>query len=886
MTDLVDTADLAPEPERIGPYRVARRLGHGGMGEVFLAWDERLGRRVALKRIRHGASTSRARERFRREAWAAARLSHPAVVQIYDLIEDATGDSIVLEYVEGRTLRALLAEGLPSFALALRLARDIAEGLAAAHAAGLVHRDLKAENVMVTPAGQAKILDFGLAKPMAEGGPGEGLTAQGALLGTFHAMSPEQARGSEVDARSDLFSFGVLLYEMLTGHSPFRGNDLLDTLQKVNAWHPPPVATLRPEIPGALSRLVDRLLAKHREERPASAAEVVLGLAALAAEPGVAEARGLPPERREERWDDRPTLVASAAALSAHGEGRVTGTGVLLTRARRLPALGLAVALAVLALTIAYLVRRSAPETLRVVVLAPQVPPGTEDLRLASSVLLTSALSTLAALDGVAPLDPAQAGPGLAASAPVPTAAARIAAADEVVTLFLETWGRQGARVALRRIQGRDGRVLWTGSFPVPAGSSDRDLRLLADALGVQLRRAYSDHPPRPDTPAPDVRDRDYAELLRIRERMDRGSADLEPELEKLEEIVRASPGFLEAHLQAAAVAKSLFDSTREAAYLERARLAARAAEELAPGDPRPLEARFRIALAGQRPDEAQEALAALEETVPGDPQLHVLSGLLAESRGDLEQAIADLTLACRSAPSWRNLFLLADLELRAGRTAEGRRHLEELLAVHPGNPWGMERLGNLELLEGDPGRAAEIFLEMIGLQPLRPYYTNLGLARSLLGRPGEAAEAYRQALALDPGHARVLLNLADAELAQGHESAASDLYRRALRRFDEVETAGALSARDRMDKAQCLVHLGRVRDAVELAQQALRESGDDPETFFAASLVYALAGDRASALVNAELALDKGVQPRWFTLPVFGALRNDPELSALLLRR
>jgi tetratricopeptide (TPR) repeat protein len=174
----------------------------------------------------------------------------------------------------------------------------------------------------------------------------------------------------------------------------------------------------------------------------------------------------------------------------------------------------------------------------------------------------------------------------------------------------------------------------------------------------------------------------------------------------------------------------------------------------------------------------------------------------------------------------------------------------------------------------------------MIRLQPLRPYYTNLGLARSLLGRPGEAAEAYRQALALDPGHARVLLNLADAELAQGHESAASDLYRRALRRFDEVETAGALSARDRMDKAQCLVHLGRVRDAVELAQQALRESGDDPETFFAASLVYALAGDRASALVNAELALDKGVQPRWFTLPVFGALRNDPELSALLLRR
>src|SRR6185295_5708 len=187
MAELRETEGLAPS--KIGPYRLARRLGEGGMGEVFLAWDERLGRRVAVKRILRGTPTPRDRERFFREARAAARLSHPSVVQVYDFVEDASGEAIVLEYVEGRTLRALLAEGVPPVGFAVRLAKEIAEGLAAAHAAGLVHRDLKAGNVLITRDGHAKIVDFGVAK-LSEA---EGLTIDGMVVGTAHAMSPEQA---------------------------------------------------------------------------------------------------------------------------------------------------------------------------------------------------------------------------------------------------------------------------------------------------------------------------------------------------------------------------------------------------------------------------------------------------------------------------------------------------------------------------------------------------------------------------------------------------------------------------------------------------------------------------------------------------------------------
>src|SRR6185436_10144084 len=202
MQDPEDQAPPPPEAGIIGSYRVEKRLGRGGMGEVFLAWDERLGRRVAIKRVRHGAELDRQGERLRREARVAARLSHPAVVHVYDLVEDGSGLAIVMEYVEGRTLAQRAGDGLPDPRLAVRLARDVAEGLAAAHAAGLVHRDLKAENVVVTMDGRAKILDFGLAKPVLALEGDESLTAHGAVIGTCHSMSPEQASGGDVDARS------------------------------------------------------------------------------------------------------------------------------------------------------------------------------------------------------------------------------------------------------------------------------------------------------------------------------------------------------------------------------------------------------------------------------------------------------------------------------------------------------------------------------------------------------------------------------------------------------------------------------------------------------------------------------------------------------------
>jgi tetratricopeptide (TPR) repeat protein len=620
------------EPSMIGPYRLARRLGRGGMGEVFLAWDERLGRRVAVKRILRDTPRPQDRERLSREARAAARLSHPAVVQVYDFVEDATGEAIVLEYVEGRTLRALIGESLPPIGLAMRLAREIAEGLAAAHTAGLVHRDLKSENVVVTREGHAKILDFGIAKIPES----EGLTAPGQVLGTARAMSPEQARGGEVDARSDLFSLGILLYELLTGVSPFHGINSLDELQRVISHVPPPVSSLRPEVPRALSGIVDRLLAKRREDRPRGAGEVARELAALSALPGLADdAPNLP-------HGSGSTLVEIPAGFAVPGAVQVPLTSPYQ---RRLPAVLLGVlVVAVLALSSVWLLRRGSPLPLRVAVLAPRIEPTGKGPDLMASGLLTATIDHLASLEGLAPLDPTQTD-----RAADPMEAARIAAADEVIALGLERQGVE-ARASLRRIAA-DGRVLWTASFPVPAGSGDRDLRLLGDALGVQLRRAYPDRRLRPGVPDLAVSDSGYAELLRIQSRIDQGTTDLRPELEKLDVIVRDSPRFLEGHLLLADVAQSLFTSKRQEADLARGLQAARVAAELAPGDPRPLEVRFKLALATGKSDDAEAALRDLSALTPGDPRLHALAGRLADRRGDLPRAIEELSEAARSAP-------------------------------------------------------------------------------------------------------------------------------------------------------------------------------------------------------------------------------------------
>lgn len=270
-------------PAYLGAYRIEGRIARGGMGEVLLGRDEGLDRPVAIKRLRpDGRWAPHRRERFRREARTAALLDHPAIVRVYDFLDLEDDLCLVMEFVEGPTLRRALRQGPLPLRLALEIAISLSDALSTAHHQGIVHRDLKTENVMLTEDSRVKIMDFGIAKRLLEGEAPRSRTQ--ALLGTCRAMAPEQALGDAVDPRSDLFSLGVLLYEMLTTVSPFEDkNDLLTLRRLIDEPHRSARA-LRPEIPRRLSGLIDRLLAKKPVHRPRQAADVVLELISIAFE--------------------------------------------------------------------------------------------------------------------------------------------------------------------------------------------------------------------------------------------------------------------------------------------------------------------------------------------------------------------------------------------------------------------------------------------------------------------------------------------------------------------------------------------------------------------------------------------------------------------------
>jgi hypothetical protein len=266
---------------RVGPFEILGLLGSGGMGEVYRARDVRLGRQVAVKVLPAGLSGDRERLiRFAHEARSASALSHPHIVVIYEVGQAGTLPFIAMELIEGETLRAILERGPLAFRKAAGIGFQIADGLAKAHSAGIVHRDLKPENVMVNREGYAKILDFGLAK-LAGAGPGAGpasMTATGFVLGTAGYMSPEQASGGAVDFRSDQFSLGLILYEMVTGRRAFSRSTAVQTLSAIIQDDPEPIESLNPRVPSSFRWLVDRCLAKDPEDRYASTRDLARDL--------------------------------------------------------------------------------------------------------------------------------------------------------------------------------------------------------------------------------------------------------------------------------------------------------------------------------------------------------------------------------------------------------------------------------------------------------------------------------------------------------------------------------------------------------------------------------------------------------------------------------
>jgi serine/threonine protein kinase len=316
----------------ISHYEILEKLGAGGMGEIYKAHDPRLNRFVAIKVLSDGLTADPARRRrFTQEAQAASALNHPNIITIHDVVTEPGAEFMVMEFVAGRTLLELIPKGGLRVPQALAYAVQIADALGAAHSAGIIHRDLKPGNVMVTASGLIKILDFGLAK-MANRDPfrdasgdtqtmtSEALTVEGSILGTVNYMSPEQAQGQEIDARSDIFSFGVLLYEMVTGTRPFTGDSAILTLSSIIRDEARPIAELTPDVPAPLQQAIGRCLRKNLGERWQSTKELHAVLAALKQESdsGTLYRKELPPAPRKS-WTTLVAVIVLCLAITGGG---------------------------------------------------------------------------------------------------------------------------------------------------------------------------------------------------------------------------------------------------------------------------------------------------------------------------------------------------------------------------------------------------------------------------------------------------------------------------------------------------------------------------------------------------------------------------------------
>ncbi len=347
--------------QTVSHYAFLEKLGAGGMGEIYKARDSRLNRIVAVKVLAPGRTRdSERRRRFIQEAQAASALNHPNIITIHDILSESDTQYMVMEHVSGQTLHALVAAGRLPVQQALQISNQMANALAVAHAAGIIHRDLKPANVMVTGSGLVKILDFGLAKltdPTAGTRPAGNdsgqtddpvtvtaapLTVEGSIMGTVNYMSPEQAEGLKVDRRSDIFSFGAVLYEMVTGQRAFDGDSGISTLSSVLRDEVKPIREIAPEVPAELDDLISQCLRKNPDDRWQSMAQVATALSSLRAR---VDSGVVLPTAGEAVAPVTPTVAPAVSPV-------VTGISAKKTSANRWVLLG-ATGVAVVALAIA-----------------------------------------------------------------------------------------------------------------------------------------------------------------------------------------------------------------------------------------------------------------------------------------------------------------------------------------------------------------------------------------------------------------------------------------------------------------------------------------------------------------------------------------------------
>ncbi len=826
MADMPQAQDSGLVGRTLGAYRVLEALGSGGMGQVYLAEDPRLGRRIALKVLPpETASQGEKLARFEREARAVAQLSHPGIVMLHS-IEEADGlRFLTMEHVEGETLsKAIPPRGFVTERL-LALAIGLTDAVAAAHRQGILHRDLKPENVMLTPEGRLKVLDFGLAKLRDDGYMGDrtlretqSVTQDGRIVGTVAYMSPEQAQGLPVDNRSDIFTLGILLYEMATGERPFRGGTNLSVLSSILKDTPRPVSELRDDVPRPLARMIERALEKRPEDRYQSATDLRRDLEDLKRDVDTGDLvlrttagrRRLVAEGGGRRWALPVAVGASLLVLAGMA-------GVFLHG--RVPAAAEDGRHSLAVLYFENVTGDPSVDWLRtgltdmLVTNLSQSP----DLRVLSTQRLYQILDETGHRD-----DRSLSG----------QVVATVARQAQATTALVGSFVRAGERI---RIQAslqdpRTGEVIASERVE---GDPDAGLFVLVDDLTGRLRKrletpSFVKFAEKKEKKLQEVTTasleayKAYAEGSTLHERMQEREARA-----YFEKAVEADPGFAMALAKLSVVNANLGDADKAREYAAKA---VAKAESLPPGERYYIEGRHY----SLDPRSTEKAVAAYQKAVDSAPDHTAARNNLAQALIGLRrypEALVHLEELRRRGMSFPGSYMsLAETYLATGQPDKAREALTGYIAAHPESSAGLENLGFFELMQGRTDEALAAFDKAASLGPSE--VTKLEMGRAV-------AHALREEWPQAEGCARRLMSSQDARerWEGGATLAIASLYRGdvgAARRLSAQGATSGASSNERI--AARLFHarlesdLGRHGEALAEADKVVAEAGAEPK--------------------------------------------------------
>jgi tetratricopeptide (TPR) repeat protein/tRNA A-37 threonylcarbamoyl transferase component Bud32 len=858
----------------VGPYRILERLGAGANGVVYLAEDTRLNRRVALKTLAgtERLDASELRRRLMREARAAARLNHPHIAAVYDVLETDEGVHIVIEYVRGVSLAARLREGPPPPMQVLDIGVQLASALAHAHSLGVIHRDLKPANIVTSADGQVKILDFGLAR-LEEVDAGSAalsssdLTSESVIrtVGTPPYIPPEHLTGAPVDARGDIYSLGVTLFELLTGRRPFEAKDGLRLAEAILTAPTPRPRMLFAEVPADLDAVVYRAMARNPADRYASAADLESDLKRVSANisdfPTQSHAWSLvrPPGRRG--------LARTAVAIVAVTLGLYGAATAVRRFAGQARALEGATA--------------SAPKVVAVLPLAGAAgDPQTESL---AAGVADSLITTLSKVSGLTVVSRA-ATLKYQDRKLEPDAIARELGATMLVDGRVQRSGDR-LRITLSLTQPGAKVVRWQNAYDGTFAEVFTLQREVADAVAGALRLEATPAGAPPDArPTENVEAfADYSQARSFLERPD-VKDNLDRSIELFKSAIKRDSRFARAHAGLGEAYWRRYQDSRDAKWATEARDAINEALRLQPDD-----AGVRISLAAiyrgmGRQADAIEELRRVTQTHPNADDAHKLLGQALIEVGQLEPGLAAIKDAVRLRPQyWAHHFVLGSSLYAAGRYREALPAFQRVVELQPDNAWGYQMLGTSYHALEDTANAQRYYETAIRLGNAKAH-SNLGILLIDDGRYDEALTHFQQAVKLEPASPVTHHNLGDTLARLGRKGEALSAYRRA----DELcRQRLGVAPRDAATMAALGVLEAKLGNPGEAERYLLRSTEIDPhnpDVLYSGAVVHALGNHREKALDALQRAIDAGYsRVRAGRDPDLAGLKADPRYAAAL---